>query len=206
MYIFYALAILLWHSSLLQAYIPPGTEPNNSGDITQPGPCPANLVAGAFDFPHLAIPISQKNPDETYSNTFTPYVTAGDMEMIFNFDIPLSRKGQHCVFEFFLPDQSQLTTSSFQLDGVPGEYFFSLSVLGGGAVEGNTTYHSQPLQANPFGLPKIIYVQPGRAWELGSTICVPGAIAMTMSSSNSSLVWFQDYNPCPIGLYISYQP
>ena len=187
-------------------YDQPSINPTSKEDVTEPGPCPGNLVPDEFEYPHVAIPISSVNTDQTYPNTYGPYVTAGDFEMIFNFDIPDSRKGQKCVFQFFLPNHTQLTTSSFELDGDYGGYLFSLSVLGAGAVEGNTTFNNQPLAGNPHGFPRIIYVEPGRAWDLGTTICVPGRIAVTMSSGNSSLKWFQDYNPCPIGLYISYQP
>ena len=194
-------SIVLW-----QPYAQPSTNPTDDGDITQPGTCPWNLVPTEFEFPHQAIPISINNPDEAYPNTLTPYVTAGDIEMIFNFDIPPSRKGQMCLIVFLLPNQSQLSTSFFQLNGSYGEYLFSLSVLGGGAVAGITTYSNRPLQANPFGFPSTIHIQPGHAWALGSTRCMPGQIAVTMSSSNSSLTWFQDSEPCPIGLYIVYKP
>jgi hypothetical protein len=206
MRIVYILVSLFFSNVLSQRYVAPRIYSDNDGDITQPGPCPANLPAFPdFEFPHLAIPISINNPDEPYSNTLTPYVTAGDIGMVFNFDIPLSRKGQTCVIEFFLPNQNQLSTSFFHLSGAYGDFLFSLSVLGGGAVAGNTTYNNQPLQANPHGFPRGIRMQPGHAWALGSTICIPGRIAITMSSSSSSLAWFQDWNPCPIGLYIIYQ-
>jgi hypothetical protein len=206
MHSIYILLGFFLSSVLTQRYVPPKFDPDSDGDITQPGPCPALLPAFPdFEFPHLAIPVSQKKPDTAYPNTLTPYVTAGDIAMIFNFDIPPSRKGQLCVLEFFFPTQSQLSTSSFQFKGAYGEYIFSLSVLGGGAVDGNTTYNNQPLQANPHGFPRIIHINPGHAWALGSTICVPGRIAVTLSSSNSSLRWFQDWNQCPIGLFITYE-
>jgi hypothetical protein len=188
-----------------QRYLPPNIY-SAGGDITQPGPCPGSLPPlPDFEFPHLAVPVSINKPDVAYPNTLTPFVTAGDVEMIFNFDIPASRKGQMCLFEFFLPEESDLSTSSFQIEGDYGEYVFSLSELGAAAIEGQTTYNKQPLQANPHGFPQTVHLQPGHAWMLGSTICVPGKIAVTMSSSNSSLTWFQDFNPCPIGLYITYQ-
>ncbi|OAP61308.1 hypothetical protein AYL99_03509 [Fonsecaea erecta] len=190
---------------IAQLYTPTASEGN--GDITQPGRCPAYLPSfPGFEFPHLMIPISSTAPDTAFPNTDSPYITAADISMIFNFDIPASRKGQTCNMEFLLPNQTELSTSSFQLAGINGSFVFSLSVLGGGAVAGNTTYSNQPLQANPHGLPRTLHIEPGHAYAIGSTICVPGKISITMSSPDSSLTWFQDWNQCAIGLFITYSP
>lgn len=168
--------------------------------------CPDYLPAlPGFEFPHLIIPVSASNPTTEYANTLTPYITAGDISNIFNFDIPPERVGRMCTFEFLFPTQSQLETSSFQLTGF-GTFSFSLSALGAGAIEGNTTFAHQPLQSFSHGFPRSLSMQPGHAYTLGQTICVPGRISMTMSSSDSSLTWFQDYNQCAIGMYMTYSP
>ncbi|EXJ80920.1 hypothetical protein A1O3_07208 [Capronia epimyces CBS 606.96] len=168
--------------------------------------CPGNLPAAPdFEFPHLIIPISSSNPSTAYPNTLTPFVTAGDISEIFNFDIPPSRTGQTCCFQFFFPFLDQLNTSYFQLRGF-GTYSFSTSPLGDGAVEGNTTFNNRPLPAYVHGFPKAISMQPGHAYTIGTTLCVPGRMSITMSSSDSNLAWFQDFNPCPIGLFITYSP
>ena len=199
MHIIYMLIGLFYSQALSQRYVPSSIY-MEGGDITQPGSCPADLPAfPEFEFPHLAVPISITNPDKAYPNTLTPYVTAGDIEMVFNFDIPVSRKGQTCVIEFILPNQTQLSTSFFALGG-DGEFTFSLSMLGAGAVSGNTTYNNKPLQADPHGFPRGLNIQPGHAWAIGSTIAIPGQFAIIMSSSTSSLTYFEDWNPCPIGL------
>ncbi|EXJ72449.1 uncharacterized protein A1O5_04953 [Cladophialophora psammophila CBS 110553] len=203
MHLLFLLLNAIFSRVCAQLYTPTST--NDDGDVTQPGPCPGFLPSFPdFEFPHLMIPISSSNPGTAFPNTDTPYITAADIEMIFNFDIPMSRKGQTCNVEFLLPNKTELSTSSFELAGINGTYVFSLSMLGVGAVEGNTTYNNQPLQANPHGLPKTIHMQPGHAYEIGSTICVPGRISMTMSSPDSSLTWFQDWNQCAIGLFITY--
>jgi hypothetical protein len=166
--------------------------------------CPGYLPAlPGFEFPHLIIPISASNPTTPYANTLVPYITAGDFSNIFNFDIPQERIGQMCTFEFLFPAHTQLNTSFFQLAG-PGTFIFSLSPLGMGAVEGNTTFDNQPLPAYSHGYPRTISMEPGNAYTLGATICVPGRISVTMASPGSNLTWFQDYNPCAIGLYITY--
>ncbi|KIX96776.1 uncharacterized protein Z520_07496 [Fonsecaea multimorphosa CBS 102226] len=206
MYLLFLFLKVLLGNVGAQLYTPTGSDGN--GDITQPGPCPGYLPPfPGFEFPHLMIPISTKAPNTAFPNTDTPYITAGDIEMIFNFDIPVSRKGQTCNMEFLFPNQTELSsTASFQPAGVNGSFVFSLSVLGGGAVEGNTTYNNQPLQSNPHGLPKTLNMEPGHAYAIGSTICVPGRISITMSSTDSSLTWFQDWNQCAIGLFITYSP
>jgi len=168
--------------------------------------CPGNLPPlPEFEFPHMIMPISASNPDTSYPNTLTPNISVGDVSAVFNFDIPQARQGQMCTWQFLFPMQDQLTTSRFKLIGF-GTFSFSLSMLGVGAVPGMTTYNNQPLQSNPHGFPCSVSMQPGSSYTLGSTICVPGLISVTMSSSDSQLEWFQDYNPCPIGLYMTYSP
>lgn len=168
--------------------------------------CPGTLPAlPDFEFPHLIIPISSSNPATAYPNTLTPFITAGDISAVFNFDIPESRNGQSCSIQFFFPALNQLNTSFFQLRGF-GTYSFSMSPLGVGAVEGNTTFDNRPLPAYVHGFPKAVSMQPENAYAIGSTLCVPGSISITMSSSDSNLAWFQDFNPCPIGLFITYSP
>ena len=204
MYLLCILVSIFFNCILAQQYIS-GVDPEGDGDITQPGPCPAYLPPSPnYEFPHLSIPISQSNPDATFPNTYTPYVTADDISMVFDFDIPDSRQGQSCTIEFLLPNRSQLSTSDFHLSRVNGTYIFSLSVLGTGAVEGETTFNNQILQANPHGFPRTIQMQPGHAYVLGTTICVPGRFGLTMSSPDSDLTWFQDWGQCPIGVFITY--
>lgn len=188
-----------------QAYLDPASNESDS-DTTRPGRCPGYLPSSSnFEFPHLIIPISSRHPTTAYANTLTPFVTAGDFSAVFTFDIPEGRTGQMCTFRFFFPNETQLSTSSFRLDGV-GTYSFSLSMLGAGAVAGQTTFDDQPLQSNPHGFPPEIRMRPGHAYSIGQTICVPGRISVTMSSADSNLTWFQDWNECPLGLFITYSP
>lgn len=168
--------------------------------------CPGDLPAlPDFEFPHLIIPISASNPTTAYPDTLVPNITANDVSNIFNFDIPAERSGQNCTLRFLFPAEDQLTTSYFKLVGF-GTFSFSLSAVDVGAVEGNTTFDNQPMGGNPHGYPCSKSMQPGNAYTLGSTICIPGVMSVTMSSTDSNLEWFQDYNPCPIGLYVTYDP
>ncbi|KIV76985.1 hypothetical protein PV11_08828 [Exophiala sideris] len=168
--------------------------------------CPGNLPElPDFEFPHMIIPISASNPTTAYPNTLVPNITAGDVSNIIDFDVPAERSGQTCTLQFLFPASDQLTTSYFKLVGF-GTFSFSLSAMGTGAVEGNTTFDKQPMGGNPHGYPCSKSMQPGNAYTIGTNLCVPGRISVTMSSTDSSLEWFQDYNPCPIGLYITYSP
>lgn len=177
-----------------------------SRDVDSSLTCPELLPAiPGFDYPHLMIPISSSHPNIAYPNTLTPNISANDMSVVFNFDVPEERSGQMCTWQFLFPQQNQLSTSYFKLIGF-GTFHFSLSALGNGAIAGTTTFNNQPLQANPHGFPCSVSMQPGNAYTVGSSLCVPGLISLTMSSTDSHLEWFEDYNPCPIGLYMTYSP
>lgn len=177
-----------------------------SRDVDSSQVCPEILPPlPGFDYPHLMIPISSSHPDIAYPNTLTPNITANDVSVIFNFDVPEERAGQMCTWQFLFPQQNQLSTSYFKLIGF-GTFHFSLSALGNGAIADTTTFNNQPLQANPHGFPCSVSMRPGNAYTVGSSLCVPGLISLTMSSTDSRLEWFEDYNPCPIGLYMTYSP
>lgn len=163
--------------------------------------CPKDLPgAGEFEFPHLVIPISKSNPDTTYPNTYFPNITPNDVATIFNFDV--QGNGQICELGFYFPRQDQLDTSSFTLSG-PGTFTFSISVLGTGAQDGVTTWNNQP-PAVQNGFPKTLTMQPGNYYILSLGPCSAGLVALTMSSVDTCFTWFQDYNPCAIGPFITY--
>ncbi|KAG5939974.1 hypothetical protein E4U60_000701 [Claviceps pazoutovae] len=77
--------------------------------------CPANLD-GAYEFPHLIIPVDKSNPDKVYGTSFFGEVTPS-RSSIFNFDIPVRDRDKTCTLIFLFPDQSQLETSSYTLYG-----------------------------------------------------------------------------------------
>ena len=164
--------------------------------------CPKDLpAAGSFEFPHLIIPISKSNPASTYPNTYFPNITPGDVSTVFNFDIHGS--GQNCELGFYFPRQDQLTSSSFTFSG-PGTFTFSISVPGPGAQEGTTSWSNQPSASNSNGFPKTIILQPGNYHSLIMGACVPGLASLTISSVDTCFTWFQDFNPCAIGPFITY--
>jgi len=96
------------------------------------------------------------------------------------------------------PSQNQLETSAYRISG-PGTVDFSLLNNPAG---GMTTYANAPTVQTDFGTVKVV---PGNSYAIATFPCPAGtAISVEMKSvGGTQLWWFQDYNPDPIGLYIS---
>jgi hypothetical protein len=162
-----------------------------------PPSCPANLN-GPYEFPHLIIPIDSSNPDNKAGTTFFGEVSS-TISTIFNFDIPASDAGKTCTLIFLFPTQSQLQTSSFTFSGNGGIDFAALDSV---AVSGQTSYNNQPGVTQDFG---TTVVAPGNSYTIATFQCPEGkAVAYEMKAvGDTQLRYFQDYNPSPIGLYIT---
>lgn len=158
--------------------------------------CPADLPS-AFEFPHLIIPVDSSKPNTAASTSYNGQAS-GSISSIFNFDIPQSLSGKTCKLEFLLPQKNQLQTSSYTLSGSGAVDFAQLS---GPAVQG-TTYNNKPSVQTDFGTTTLV---PGNAYTIKSFACPAGQrIGFSLSPKDStSLTYFQDYNPCPLGLYIT---
>ncbi|KIE03889.1 GPI anchored cell wall protein, partial [Metarhizium majus ARSEF 297] len=158
--------------------------------------CPANLN-GVYEFPHLIVSVDKSNPDKAAGTSFFGEVTSS-ISSIFNFDIPAADAGKTCTLVFLFPRQDELTTSSFTFSG-DGKIDFSL--LNSPATQG-TTWNNQPGKKTDYG---ITTVAPGNSYTIASFPCPAGqAIGFEMSDcGNTNFRYFQDYNPSPIGLYIT---
>jgi Ubiquitin 3 binding protein But2 C-terminal domain len=163
--------------------------------------CPRDLPVGNFEFPHLIVPISKANPDRAYGISYDGIITPGDMASIFQFDIPAYRAGQNCTLEFLFPSQSQLTTSSYTYQG-PGTFEFS-GYAAGSAATAYTTYNQQP-PVGPYPPFPPIHMEPGNAYTIDVGPCVPGVVGGLTGSNDTTLIFFQDYGTCPIGVYVAY--
>ena len=161
-----------------------------------PPSCPTNLN-GEYQFPHLIIPVSKSSPNKAYGTSFDGEVTS-DVSSIFNFDIPPSYSGELCSLVFLFPQQSQLVTSSYTFSGSGAIDFAQLSSPATQA----TDYANAPSVAKDLG---TFTVAPGNSYSISTFSCPAGhTIAFEMSAKDStSLTYFQDYNPSPIGLYIT---
>ena len=89
-------------------------------------------------------------------------------------------------------------TSSYTFSGSGAIDFAKLSSPATQA----TDYANAPSVANDLG---TFTVAPGNSYSISTFSCPAGqTIAFEMSAKDStSLTYFQDYNPSPIGLYIT---
>ncbi|KAL6231512.1 ubiquitin 3 binding protein But2 C-terminal domain-containing protein [Aspergillus navahoensis] len=169
----------------------PPSQPQPSG-----GSCPTDL-SGNYEFPHLIVPIDSSSPDEAYGTQFNGTVTP-TVSTIFNFDIPAADAGKTCSLVFLFPRQEDLETSAFDFSG-DGTIQFS-------AVETpatqSTTYNNAPQISQSLGQ---FTVSPGNSYTVSSFECPAGqTVGYEMSTAGSTnLEFFEDYNPSPIGLFIT---
>ncbi|TVY15308.1 hypothetical protein LARI1_G006629 [Lachnellula arida] len=157
--------------------------------------CPANL-SGAFEFPHLIIPVSSSSPTTAEGTSFNGTITS-TTSSIFNFDIPTTYTGT-CSLVFLFPLQSQLETSSFTFSGNGVLDFAQLTTV----ATQSTTFANMGSVKTDFGAETIT---PGSSTVITTFPCPAGqTVSYEVSSvSGTSLVFFQDFNPSPIGLYIT---
>ncbi|CZS98253.1 hypothetical protein WAI453_012001 [Rhynchosporium graminicola] len=178
----------------------PSPKPSTIAAAPSPKPstgntCPADL-SGNYQYPHLIVPVSKSNKDKSYGTSYNGKIDS-DVSTIFNFDIPSSYTGT-CSLVFLFPKQDQLETSSFTFSG-NGEFKFSqLSNV----ASQSTTYGNQGSHKTDYG---VKTATPGSSVVVSTFACPAGqAVSYEISSaSGSSLEFFQDYNPSPIGLYIT---
>jgi len=158
--------------------------------------CPTDL-SGSYQFPHLIVPVNSSSPNTAYGTQYFGTITP-DVSSIFNFDIPSNYAGLQCSLIFLFPEQSQLQTSSYTFSG-SGE--ISVELLSQVATQ-STTYNSVPPIKSDLG---NITVAPGNSYNIDTFPCpANSAISFELiSESGTSLTYFQDYNPAPIGLYIT---
>jgi len=170
---------------------PTGTKPAPSQ-----GACPAALT-GAYETPHLIVPVNSAQPDKAYGTQYNATVSPEECT-IFNFDIPSSYSGKQCSTVFLFPEQSQLETSAYTFSG-SGELVFSeLSKV----ADQQTTWNTCPSKKSELG---SVAIKPGNSYTVASGSCAAGTTqSIEVCSSNGlSLEFFEDYNPSPLGLYIT---
>jgi Ubiquitin 3 binding protein But2 C-terminal domain len=155
-----------------------------------PSTCPVDLL-GAFEFPHLIIPIGSTSPDSTYGTSYNGQVTKSDIQTIFNFDIPPSYTGKTCSLVFLFPRQDQLRTSAFTISGDGRISFASLKSVGNQGM----TFNNAPAVANDFD---TFNFSPGNSYTVATFTCPAGTTqSYLMRSAGTDFLYFQDYNPSP---------
>jgi len=178
--------------------------PSKHADISN---CPYCLPEGKYEFPHLIVPIN--NSDVAMGHSYTVDVSPNNGATIFNFDIPQSRAEQNCSLYFTFPLHDQLTTSDYQWNGMgtgtegPGTLQLVQYQYGVGATGSSTGNNQPPL--GPDGPIIINSVTPGNAYQIwAGSAGVGGVLSWKLSSPDSWLHYFQDWNTCAIGLWIVY--
>lgn len=135
-----------------------------------------------------------KAPGTSYYGTVTATVSS-----VFNFDIPASAAGKTCQVTFLFPEASTLETSSFTMSG-SGTLDFTQLAPG---ISQSTSYGNLPAITSNLGQ---YTVAPGNAYPIASMPCPAGSLVIEMANApggDTDLNFFQDYNPCPIGLFVT---
>ncbi|KAI7204993.1 hypothetical protein D0869_00276 [Hortaea werneckii] len=173
--------------------MPTQTKPAST---SQSSACPTDL-SGKYQYPHLIVPISSEHPDQSYGTSYNGQIN-GTTSSVYNFDIPQSYEGQTCSLVFLFPKKSDLETSDFTFNG---EGSISVDHLSSAAMQ-STTYNSCPKSAEHAG---DFSPMPGNSYVVSTGDCAAGTTqSYELSASGGlSLEYFQDYNPSPIGLYIT---
>lgn len=154
-----------------------------------PKTCPAAL-SGTYEFPHLIVPINSASPNTAAGTSYNGQVSS-TISSIFNFDIPTADQGKTCSLVFLFPEQRDLQTSSYSISGSGSVGFSALS----GVASSSTTYANAPGVSQDYGSTTLA---PGNSYTIATFSCPAGqAVSYKMSSSSTTLTYFQDYNPAP---------
>ncbi|KAI9691984.1 MAG: hypothetical protein M1820_009636 [Bogoriella megaspora] len=161
-----------------------------------PPTCPAALT-GTWEFPHLIIPVDASSPDKPLGTSYFGSVNV-NISSLFNFDIPASHAGKKCSLIFLLPSNDKLETSSYHLSGNGAVNILALE----SSATGGTTYDNRPPAATDFGATALY---PDNSYVIATFDCQGGQrVGYEMQAcGNTEFRWFQDYNPAPIGLYLT---
>jgi hypothetical protein len=155
-------------------------------------------TSGNYQWPHLIVPISSSSPDTaagtSYFGTISPNTST-----IFNFDIPSSYAGHTCSLIFLLPLQSQLETSSYTYSPTGAIDFEQLS----SPASTSTTWNNASSVSSNLG---EFSIAEGSSTLITTFACPAGETVAYEAKAvgDTNLYYFQDWNPSPIGLYITY--
>ncbi|CAD0090906.1 unnamed protein product [Aureobasidium vineae] len=169
----------------------PSATPSGSGK------CPRDLPGmDSYLKPRLIVPVNGNSPDKAYGTQYNAYVGNGN-STIFSFDIPQSYEGKQCEVIFTFPTQSQLETSFVSESGNGGIDFKQLK----NAADEKTTFNNQPAVGKDFGEKGV---STGNAYSITTGDCAVGqTISYELTATGDyQASWFQDWNPCPIGLWV----
>ncbi|ETS73885.1 hypothetical protein PFICI_14831 [Pestalotiopsis fici W106-1] len=181
-------------STIQSVYVP------SPSTVNIPESCPGTVTnAGEFNLPHLIIVTDSSSPDTANGTGYFGDITP-TRSTIFNFDIETKDAGKTCNLVFLFPTRDTLETSDFTFSGSGALDFSKLTTY----ATQETSYNNAPSVESDLGQ---FTVSPGNAYNISSFECPSGStIAFEMadvSGGDTELWFFQDYNPCPLGLFIT---
>ena len=95
-----------------------------------------------------------------------------------------------------LPLKSELQTSDYRLSGSGKSTISRLD----GTVKEHTTWDSKPKAEAQVA---SVEMTPGHSWTVDSGVCEEGTLSYEVCGGGDfELMWFQDWNPSPIGLFV----
>lgn len=177
-----------------------GVEVPSPSTVNIPSSCPGGVTnAGEFNLPHLIIVTDSESPDTANGTGYFGDITP-TRSTIFNFDIEEKDAGKTCNLVFLFPEKDTLETSDFTFSGSGALDFSQLTTY----ATQETSYNNAPGVQTDLGQ---FTVSPGNAYDIASFECPAGStigIEMSDVSGGDTKLWFfQDYNPCPLGLFIT---
>jgi hypothetical protein len=145
----------------------------------------------------LIVPISSEHPDWAYGTSYNGQINS-TTSTIFNFDMPQEYKGKQCSLIFLFPNKKDLETSSYEFSGSGSLDVTALS----SAANQKTSWSNAPSVKKDLG---SIAIQPGNSYVVATGDCQAGTTQSVELSSKGglSLDFFEDWNPSPLGLFIT---
>lgn len=169
----------------------------STGTGTASGSACQTALSGAYQTPHLIVPVSSDQPDEAFGTNYNGQINQ-TTSTIFNFDIPQDYEGKQCSIIFLFPKKEDLETSDYDFGGSGSLGCSELS----SAADEQTSYSNAPSVDNDLG---TIDLKTGNSYVVATQDCKAGTTqSIELSSKNGlDLNFFEDWNPSPLGLYIT---
>ena len=161
--------------------------------------CPKDISSGEFQFPHLIVPVSSEDPDHSFGNSYSAYISPIN-STLFNFDIPSAVPyNGTCALIFLFPfGGATYFSGTEEEEGENGGLNFALLIE---VASANATYNTASGVELDYGR---VEVDPGYNYTVATFFCDPGSTKTYEASSdgNVELDYFQQSGPNPMGLYI----
>lgn len=145
-----------------------------------PASCPTDLK-GSYIAPYAITVVDKHDAGYNYGSSFFPDIDQSN-NTIFSFGVPPSLDGKTCSLVFLWPKREHLQTSDFTTSGEGDLVFYYKNKVVGTVTD----------------------AEPGENSVVRTVPCKAGSYDVTVAATQDlALRFFQDYNPEPIGLYVT---